>query len=129
MKTVRTLLLHDNVTFADLPADIAACFGDNGGEPDGNVWLPLIPLDERDEGVQEILDAGMGSPVWAVYTTAWEYARGETLGDLEAEAWLANASGEEVYRYVCGVLENTTDGWAGFGTGDVIAYIPHTSEF
>ena len=68
-KIQRTLWIKDGLQYWEYAdvwqalGDNAALYGDNGGDADGDTLLPVIPLDEGDEGVQAVLDAGYGEMV------------------------------------------------------------------
>jgi len=104
----------------------AVTYSNNGGAPDGNAWLPSVPLDESDEGVQEVLDADLGEMVKAVYSDLREFERGMAYDGIrvneEVERWLAEAETEEIYQHAQGVLNSTSEGWAGYLNGDVLVY-------
>lgn len=102
-------------------------FDDNGGEPDGDTWLPVQPLDESDPGVADILAAELGEMVNATYTDARTVVKESSYDganyNAETAAWLAEAEGDEIYEAARGIVENIGNGWAGYFCGDVIVYV------
>jgi hypothetical protein len=76
----QTLLLTNAEVAFELLAENAGCYGDNGGDPDGNAWLPSEPLDLTDDGVADVINAGYGVLVSALYTDL-----SDILNDVPAE--------------------------------------------
>lgn len=119
-KIQRTLQIKNGLqeweytTVWQLLGDNAALYGNNGGDADGDALLPVIPLDESDEGVQAVLDAGYGEMVRAVYTDARDIMRLEAWDDETALAWLDDAENDEIYEAARGIVSNISNGWAGF---------------
>ncbi len=62
-----TLQLTNPDKAFSLLGDNAGYYGDNGGDPDGYLWLPSEPLDKNDTGVEKVIAAGYGTLVKAFY--------------------------------------------------------------
>ena len=49
----------------EILGELAGLYGDNGGDPDGNAWLPSEPITEKE--AREVLAAGLGEMVDVLY--------------------------------------------------------------
>lgn len=110
----------------------ALLFGDDGGDPDGDWWLPVEPLDESDAGVNDVIAAGLGEMVDAVFTTTeqWHramYEANPTISSEEFEDWML-AEDNGAYEAACGAIANSNQGYAGYSSAGVIVYVPFTDK-
>ena len=148
MNAEKTLMITNETVFVSMDPDLAGLFGDNGGDPDGSLWLPSMPIDEEDAA--EIIAAGHGEMVNAFY-----YANAEDvaealasyrflpIGHFAMTNGAIEPSDAEDAGEIAGLLEKLAEddpslyyecitdalnaaeieGWAGYGSGDVIAVI------
>ena len=132
----QTLLITNEAAFV-LLGENAGFYGDNGGDPDGNAWLPSQPLDMTDDGVDAVIAAGFGVMVLATYTDLRDILLTVPPG-VAANIRLAaeqNDSDPSIpgYQDVCSALagpwrdaynsEHEAPRWAGYSSFDfVIAF-------
>ena len=66
---METLYVYDDETGEawEVLGDWAGLFGDNGGDPDGNAWLPRQPLSKEDPEAVEVVERGLGEFTNAMY--------------------------------------------------------------
>lgn len=99
-------------------------FDDNGEPPDGNTWLPSVPLDRQDAGVQAIIDAGYGEMIEAIFGDAEALLKHvcdwpDDPASQPLHDWLHEASDEEIAEEAW----NFAQQWqyhCRYGGGDVI---------
>lgn len=129
-----TLLVTDDRAFDLLDDEYAKLYGDNGGDSDGNAWLPSEPLNSNDDGVDAVVAAGYGQLIYASYTDITNIL--EDVPDGLKRNILIAASSEDDgpdYDDVCDALEwpwhdvhsrEYENRWSGFCNGAriVIAY-------
>lgn len=112
---MNTLKLTGNVEQAwAILDDYAGCYGDNGGEPDGNAWLPSDGV--RDDLAAQVIAAGLGKLV-----------KVRTMNDRELAAFLGIHLIEEGWEEDETVFDswqmqlNERDGgWAHYGAYGVM---------
>jgi len=106
-----TLLLEDETTDQAWPIldELAGLYGDNGGDPDGNAWLPSEPI-TADEA-KAVIAAGLGEMVNPVsYLDDDEIA---ALLNIEDVLELADHCDDwEAFQHA---VEGKTDLWAHYG--------------
>ena len=92
-----------------LLGDLAGLYGDNGGEPDGNAWLPSQTVTEE-EGA-DVIAAGLGEMVDVLY------ANDEAMGKVLKMAPLPD--GEELEEETADMMKLLADehtvAWAHYG--------------
>lgn len=130
-----TLMVTNRAAFELLGEDNAAIYFDNGGESDGSAWLPSAPLTSLDEGVDEVLDAGYGREVRAVFTNLdnickalpWLAVRIRTTAEMNGND--PESPTYEDIREVLGGGSERVDGreiswmWSGFDNGySIVVY-------
>lgn len=86
---MKTLLLTDTEEGFELLGENAGWYGDNGGDPDGNAWLPKPSHDLSDTQMQQVANAGYGRIVEVVEATDEQVAAllGVVLPDQDTEEW------------------------------------------
>jgi len=98
----------------ELLGDEAGLYGDNGGEPDGNVWLPSDEVDT--EAAQRVIDAGLGRMVEARYFDG-DDAFAKLFGFMP-DGEDDEASEEELAQFadtLKGLAQDLPGGWAHYG--------------
>jgi len=63
--------------------ELAGLYGDNGGDPDGNAWLPSMHITEDE--AEPVLEAGAGEMIHAL---GWR----ETIGRRSETPWTITPS-------------------------------------
>jgi hypothetical protein len=108
--------------------EISGLYFDNGGEPDGNAWLPSLPI-ENDACVQKVIDENAGVIVEAFYYhNDWESVS-ENLRirrDTTPEAYAEQRGADTVeWEDVLDALEHaqSISCWASFGNGETIVIL------
>lgn len=99
----------------------AVLFGDNGGDPDGNAWLPSQPLDDSVPEVARLLNQGKGELVNAFYY-AWEdlTALADTLG-IRDVLYLANEHADwQAFRNAVADRVYEWAHYGAYGAGDEV---------
>ena len=94
--------------------EVVGLFGDNGGDPDGNGWLPSEFITEE-EG-EAVITAGLGEMIKALWLDDEEIAQ-----ELGVEDVLALAEGGDDWDAFCNAVEDKTRCWAhynAYGAGD-----------
>jgi hypothetical protein len=66
---MKKLLLTNSDEAFELLGEYAGLYGDNGGDPDGNAWLPSDQDDIPAEIAQGVVDAGYGQMVDVLMST------------------------------------------------------------
>jgi len=100
--------------------ELAGLYGDNGGDPDGNAWLPSMPITEDE--AEPALEAGAGEMIHALYFDGDELDNlAATLG-IEDVLALARLEGDdwEAFR---NAVDDHAKLWAhygAYGAGDEI---------
>lgn len=112
MPTERTLRITGDTGAAwELLGELAGLYGDNGGDPDGNAWLPMMPLTEEDDfGVTDVLQDGLGEIVIAGYYDDDEIAEVFGIHDLVE---LARTEGD--WEAVKDSVDEYAEAWAHYG--------------
>ena len=93
-----------------LLGDTALYYGDNGGDPDGNAWLPSAWVDATDPGVAEVLAEGLGEMVEALWLNDEELASYLGIKDV-----LALAQECDDWEAIQNAIEAGVVGWAHYG--------------
>ena len=114
---METLELVDVDEALGLLGEIAGLYGDNGGDPDGNGWLPSQPI-ARDEA-SAVLEAGLGRMVKVAYFDDDE----EVAEVLDIQDVLALAQHTDDWQAFRNAVEDRVRLWAhygAYGTGDSV---------
>jgi len=90
--------------------DYAGCYGDNGGEPDGNAWLPSDGV--RDDLAAQVVAAGLGKLVKARAMNDRELAGFLGGGRILEDGW---EDDETVFDAWQMQLNERQGGWAHYG--------------
>ena len=128
------LTCHMDEAF-EMLGDLAGLYGDNGGDPDGDLWVPKSPI-SFDEG-KPITDAGYG-----IWTRAFYYDDMNDVGEMlhtfgyattveacaEQQGILADEIENCYYDLLRDALNINCDlgkivGWAGYGNGESIVVV------
>jgi hypothetical protein len=108
MTMAETLAVTYRQAFEILDSDLAGLYGDNGGDSDGNAWLPSEPV-SCDEA-QAVISAGYGYMTHAGYWTDNELAELLDINEILAEARDCN-----YWPSFQDAVEDRTNAWAHFG--------------
>jgi len=87
---------------------LAGLFSDNGGDPDGNAWLPVDAISEDD--AESVLAAGLGQMVDALWLDDDEVAEYFHCPDVLGLARLSDD-----WEALQSVVEDAVFGWAHYG--------------
>jgi len=101
--------------FELLGPELAHLYGDNGGDPDGNAWLPQLGIDEDEAG--PVLKAGLGRMIGVVVFGDDE----EIAESLHLRGVLALAKETGDWEALQGAVEDEVKFWAhynAYGAGD-----------
>ena len=106
----RTLEVTGNEREAwEILDELAGLYGDNGGDPDGNAWLPSGTI--SDDEAAEVIAAGLGRMVEVLYAN--DAAMRHYLG------WPPLCEGveldEDEIEQMKLAAEDETQGWAHYG--------------
>ena len=116
-----TTLLITNPDVFDLNFDkpisedfILGMYGDNGGDPDGNAWLPVSDIKPGDDTLTDWIAAnGHGEFVEARYANDEAIAR---MGNLILEEdWQDSEDFDDIVDNLRNKAEENSDGWAHYG--------------
>lgn len=116
----RTILILDEKFFSSdqYTAPLVGYWDDNGGSPEGDL-LPLQPVDHRDYGVAEAIEAGYAREVDAVYFySALEVVR--YAHDVEVD--LDDFSESEVDDLAWGIVQNLGQYSAWYSGADIFVF-------
>jgi hypothetical protein len=103
----------------------AKYFDDNGGDPEGNAWLPSVFLDETDSGVSACLEKKLGEMVQAKYWDSLDewlragYSGTSNMQKEKFEEWLRKYPTKISDEWVIAQLNNYCD-WAYYSGADVL---------
>jgi len=96
----------------ELLGELAGCYGDNGGDPDGSAWLPSQTISEDE--AEQVLEAGLGRMVEVMYAN-----------DAGIRNWLGwpptDDQGDEIecdeteIEQMQAAVEDKTAAWAHYG--------------
>jgi len=101
------MITGDEIQAWELLGDLAGLFGDNGGDPDGNAWLPSEFITEE-EG-EAVITAGLGEMVKALWLDDEEIAQTLRIEDVLAQAELCDD-----WEAMQGAVEDKTRCWAHY---------------
>lgn len=104
---MNALLLTDEENAFEILGEDAGWYGDNGGDPDGNTWLPMPSNEISDILMQSVVSAGYGCVVEM-----------EEATDEEIAALFEITPSEESDEYEADELKSKADEklqWAHYG--------------
>lgn len=93
-----------------LLGEYAGLYGDNGGDPDGNTWLPSDQDDIPDELAEQVVNAGYGRMVEVLMATDeamynhWGFVQEDTNQEMD----------EETFDLLRGIADENLH-WAHYG--------------
>jgi len=135
----QTLMITGNPDEAfELLYENAFEFGDNGGDPDGNLWLPRVPLTKEDAGVEDVIASGFGRMVAAHYYDSNDMIHINDIlsacGMLTVEHFAeqydydADETAQNYYDLLrealnTAVADRQITGWCGYGADQIVAVI------
>jgi len=107
----RTLMItaDDPQDAWEILGEIAGLYGDNGGDPDGNAWLPSETITE-DEAA-EILEADLGEMVEVLYANDEAMLRHLGSAPIPYDEELE----EETIEWMKEAADGATVAWAHYG--------------
>ena len=108
----KTLMLWTEDTDAawEMLGELAGLYGDNGGNPDGNAWLPSDTITE--EEATEVLEAGYGEMVEVLYADNNAMLRHLGAAPVPDDEELE----EETIEQMQEAADKATNGWAHYGS-------------
>lgn len=105
-----TLEITDSSVFGEVSAEVLGLYGDNGGDPDGNAWLPSQTVDDCCPEAARLINDGYAQMTEVMYANdnALTNLTGIHLGD----DWHDD---DNVVDMVKAWFNDNTAGWAHYG--------------